>query len=135
KIIIIIGNQDLTAGEKFAKYLYNSTPHITENQKLLLKQYQDKHNSKKIKATHVEPVSPDKSLDTGNRNFIITGALALGKIDEVDKNCYWRLSGLLIKCINEEFQTCNNLFQNPSLVTSMGTWGDETPIKPMKIMH
>lgn len=134
-IIIITGNKDLTAGDKFAKHFYNAIPQIPTAQKILLKQYEDKYESQRVGATHVEPISPDSELDTGNKNPIIVGALLLGKTNQVDTNCYWRLSNLLIKCSNNEDTSCDLLFQNPDNVVFTGKWANEKPIKVMEIIR
>lgn len=134
KVVIITGDKDRTAGDKFAKGFYNTTPQIPRSQKLFLNQYKDKYESEKIGATHVEPISPDSELDTGNKNIIIIGVLLLGKINQVDTNCYWRLSNLLIHCSTGANSNCDSLFQDVDNVTFMGKWANKKRIRPMEMM-
>jgi len=129
RILCITGNRDKTAGTRFARHIMRSTPQIHPSNKLWLHQYGDKYQDHKISATHVAPVSIDRQLDSGNRNLIICGALALGKTDEVDQYAYWRLTRKFLAACRQP----GPAYLPPlSEWTWMGQWG-ERPIRHLEV--
>lgn len=128
KVILVTGNKDFTAGSKFARHFYNTTPQL--KQKVMLTQYGDRNEFERIGSVHKEPISPDFNLDTGNRNLIIVGALMLGRIDQVDKYAYWKITEVMNNCVSS--RSCS--ITPESIPTYMGQWSDNKPIRPMEIV-
>ncbi len=127
KLLLITGDKDLTAGNKFARYLYEHSSQIEE--KVLVEHYDDRNNYEKVKSDHTSPISPDRALDTGNRNVVIRGALSIGKIDQVDRHAYWVPTLRVLGSIAHE-----ETLSSSSIPTYMGQWADHTPVKPLKII-
>ena len=101
RILMITGTRDRAAGDKFAKYLHARTPKVESKNKHYFRLHRSLHEGKKINPGHKDPVAPDPSLDTGNKNMVIRGSYWFCKIDAADRLVYWRLSEALIQSVNE----------------------------------
>lgn len=84
-ITIIVGENDMTVGQKFGEYLFEKLDHL--NNKSLI--YQNSFEAMKLTSSHYEPYSIDTTFDIGHRNFTSNKAFNVSKLDEVDTKIYW----------------------------------------------
>lgn len=131
RIVCVTGNKDNVASDRFTKLILSTTSQIPSEQKLWLEQFKFKFGRNKIGARHSEPISVDKKFDAGNRNIIISGSFLIGKTDEVDRNCYWRLTTFLL----EKLDVFPYEFEKDSKeLVSMGHWG-KVPIRTLEVEY
>jgi predicted alpha/beta hydrolase family esterase len=131
KIVCVTGNKDKVASNNFTQLILSTTSQISYEHKLWINQFEYQLGESEIGSSHSEPISIDKKFDSGQRNLVVSGSFIKGKTDEVDRNCYWRLTNLLLEkasIIHSEFD------KNSENLISMGYWG-QLPIKPLEVKY
>lgn len=128
-LIAVTGRTDFVVGKWHARQAYRKSKQIPHDRKVWLHQVPSRRKFRILDATHVEPISPDKAFDTGNRNWIIWGALWLGNENNVDSNVYYRLTNYMIEVASDSSAVID---KNSPELTYTGTWKGR-PLRPLVI--
>ena len=128
-LIAITGKNDFIVGKWHARLAYRKSKNIPENRKVWLHQVPTRRRFRIFDATHIEPVSPNKAVDTGNRNWIIWGAMWLGDENYVDSNVYYRLTNYMIELASDSTLVID---KNSTALTDVGLWKGK-PLKSLKV--
>lgn len=131
KIVCVTGNKDNVASKRFTKHIISTTSHLSVGNKLWLNQFEYRLGKNKIGSRHSEPISVDKKFDSGQRNIVVSGSFVIGKTNEVDRNCYWRLTHLLLE---KSTSDQSEFDKNSENLVSMGYWG-KAPIRPLEVEY
>lgn len=100
KTLVITAKEDYLTGQSYARKLYAQIRHLPETNKLWLEYHSTRLHGKRLVAGHVNPISPDRDLDTGNRNFFIWWSLNLCRIGYIDHYVYYECSSRLLDSIS-----------------------------------
>ena len=128
RLAILVGADDGTVGEKFGRHLFDVTTSV--NERIFLRQFEDRHDEARISASHYEPYSIYQDFDNGHRNFTAKKALRLSALNLVDLG-YWKVfdlmfwTGLLDLDLSIEDQK--------RILSSLGNWQDGVPVKRMEV--
>jgi hypothetical protein len=130
-LLIHVNNDDYVVGDEFALKVFNEA--IDTPNRNLLRQFEDPHGTPPLEAHHNQTYSLDTEFDSGVRNFTANRALRISTEDAVDYYGYWKLFDALLDC-SRKGQNCQYAFGGTAEQTSLGSWSDGTPIKPMEAM-
>jgi hypothetical protein len=115
-MLIIVGEEDATAGNFSAKIIFKETPQIPLSNKDYIIQVTDNYGSPDIKADHMAPVCLPRFLSNS--------------VDAMDYYSTWKLFDALTDYAfyNQNFEYC---FGNTPEQRFMGIWSDGTPVKEL----
>lgn len=130
-LLVIVGEDDYVVGEEFGRLVFETA--INTPQRNLIVQRRDTSNLRRwILATHSEPYAYDLDFDTGLRNYTANRVLMSARLNEVDFNCYWKLSDALL-AYTRTGTYGEVAFGNTASQRSLGFWPDGRPIKEMEV--
>ena len=132
KMLIVVSERDYVVGSEFGKLVFVTAKNTPERN--LIFQQQDYDGDRWIGATHSEPYCYDMDFDTGVRNYTAKRVLYTSKTNEVDFNCFWKLSDALV-AYTREGKHKNIAFGNTPEQRYMGQWGNQKPIKELTVFE
>lgn len=131
-MLIVVGEDDYVVGDEFGRLVFETAVN-TPNRNLILQRRDTTHFKRWILATHSEPYAYDLDFDTGIRNYTAKRVLMTARLNEVDFNCYWKLTDALIAYTrtgkHREFA-----FGNTPLQRYLGVWPDGRPIRELDVL-
>ena len=125
RIVCVSGQNDRTAGDRFAKHIIRNSPGVSPNNKIHFSIRSYRNKGEKIGSTHEEPVCPNNSLKASNLNPVILGAEVIGKTDLADSLIFWRIADHLISGKTGDLES----------LRTIGKWNDGTPIGDLLIVR
>lgn len=132
KLVIVVGDRDLTVGEKLGRLIYNTSDSVSN--KLLLRQHTVKYASAKIKSSHYEPysITSDPEYNFIKENYTSKRALNESEVNVVDFFGYWYLTDALIEeCLSH--QTKKSIFELTEFQDDL-QWSDGTPLDLFEVI-
>lgn len=145
-ILAVSGDEDIEAGDVFAKKLLDETPHIPSANINLVTLRSDYHGKPPLVADHASPSAPLDSYDAirnsqRRERFVkrliekVAGYLLPGpEVDALDYYGYWKLFDALCETAfygkNREYALGNTTQQR-----YMGEWSDGTPVKELVVTN
>lgn len=132
KMLIVVSERDYVVGSEFGKLVFMTATNTKERN--LVFQQQDHNGERWIGASHSEPYCYDMDFDTGVRNYTAKRVLYTSKVNEVDYNCFWKLSDALI-AYTREGKYKQIAFGNTPEQRYMGKWSNQQPIKELQIIE
>lgn len=129
-LLIIVGEDDYVVGYEFGKLVFETAVR-TPNRNFVMHR-RDTDGQRWIQASHAEPYCYDLDFDNGVRNYTALRVLQVGRLDEVDFNCYWKLGDALLE-YSRTGRYGDVAFGNTPAQRSMGHWANGQPIRPLDV--
>lgn len=129
-LLVIVGEDDYVVGYEFGKLVFETAIH-TPNRNFIMHR-RDTDGQRWIQASHAEPYAYDLDFDTGVRNYTALRVLQVGRLDEVDFNCYWKLGDALLEHTRHG-RWSEVAFGNSPTQRYLGQWADGSPIRPLEV--
>lgn len=131
-LLVIVGEDDYVVGAEFGSLVYKTAIN-TPNRNLILQRRDTTNMRRWILATHSEPYAYDLDFDTGIRNYTAKRVLMTARLNEVDFNCYWKLTDALI-AYTRTGQYRDVAFGNTPAQRFLGLWPDGRPMKELEVL-
>ncbi len=129
-LLIIVGEDDYVVGYEFGKQVFETAVHTPMRNFIMHRR--DTDGLRWIQASHAEPYAYDLDFDTGVRNYTALRVLQVGRLDEVDFYCYWKLGDALLE-YTRHGRWGEVAFGNTAEQRFMGHWPDGRPIRPLEV--
>lgn len=128
RLMIVVGNDDYTVGQKFGEFVFNSA--VNTPARALLWQFASQNDTLEVTASHYEPYSLDAAFDNGIENFTSKRATRLARTDWVDREGYWKVFDMLVA---RNPSRASQAFSGEELdaFAHLGVWPDNTPLRRM----
>lgn len=130
KLLIVVGEDDYVVGYEFGKRVFETAVHTPHRNFIMHRR--DTNGQRWIQASHAEPYCYDLDFDTHVRNYTALRVLQVGRLDEVDFYCYWKLGDALLE-YSRTGRYGDVAFGNTPAQRYMGKWPDGQPIRPLSI--
>jgi acetyl esterase/lipase len=132
-LVIVTGEHDLVVGDQLGGLIFMTA--VNTPNRNFVKHYRtvSPDSTKVVAASHSEPYCYDLDFDTGIRNYTAKRVLFMSRLNEIDFNCYWKLSDALI----EYTRTGKNrqyAFDNTPEQRYLGVWPDGTNMRELRVL-
>lgn len=131
-LLVVVGEDDYVVGEEFGRLVFETAVN-TPNRNLIVQRRDTTNYKRWILATHSEPYAYDLDFDIGVRNYTAKRVLMTSRLNEVDFNCYWKLSDALI-AYSRTGQYGDVAFGNTPRQRYLGLWPDGRPIRELEVI-
>lgn len=131
QLLITTSENDPIVGDEFGLKVFHTATRVVRRN--LVRQFSDDHGWPAITSGHNEVYGLDEQFDSGVRNYSANKALRMAKVNPIDYSGYWKLGDALLDC-SRYGKNCNIAFGNTPEQTSLGTWSDGTPVKPLSVL-
>ncbi|MFN0035051.1 MAG: chlorophyllase/cutinase-like alpha/beta fold protein [Saprospiraceae bacterium] len=131
-LLVVVGEDDVIVGGEFGYRVFQTAVN-TPNRNFIVHRRDTTNARRWILATHSEPYAYDLDFDTGVRNYTAKRVLMVGRLNEVDFNCYWKLADALI-AYTRTGQYGDVAFGNSARQRFLGLWPDGRPMKEMEVI-
>jgi pimeloyl-ACP methyl ester carboxylesterase len=129
QLVVIVGDEDHTVGQKFGVGVYESAIHTPA--RALLWQFACAGDSSEVSSSHYEPYAIDTTFDNGIDNLTTRRALRVGRTDQIDHQGYWKVFDMLKGRVSASVQGAYTL-RELEMMSDLGYWPNKTPLRKME---
>jgi pimeloyl-ACP methyl ester carboxylesterase len=131
-LLVVVGEDDYVVGDEFARLVFETA--VNTPQRNFVVQRRDTTGHRRwLLATHSEPYAYDLDFDTGVRNYTARRVLLTSRLNEVDFNCYWKLSDALME-YTRHGRYGDVAFGNTPQQRFLGLWPVGRPIRELEVI-
>jgi len=133
-LLVVVGADDHFAFENLGLHVYDAALHVPAVNKNVLELETDRHGAPALVANHFAPAAPAHAHEPRRDPALFAEFEHAGAIDAMDWYGTWKLFDSLSDCAFFG-RECDIALGGSAAQTSMGTWSDGTPVKPMRVLR
>ena len=134
RLLVVVGADDHFAFEQLGLRIYDATVQVPPASKNVLELQTDRHGAPALVANHFAPAAPANAHAPRRDPSLFAEFEHAGAIDAMDWYGTWKLFDALGDCAFHD-RECEVALGGSSAQTSMGTWSDGVPVKPMRVLR
>jgi hypothetical protein len=134
RLLVVVGADDHFAFEQLGLRVYDAAVHVPAANKNVLELQTDRHGAPALVANHFAPAAPANAREPRRDPALLAEFEHAGAIDAMDWYGTWKLFDALSDCAFYS-RDCDVALGGSAAQTSMGTWSDSVPVKPMRVLR
>lgn len=133
RLLLVVGDFDLLAGDRFARAIWERTAQIPEDQKNAVRLVSDDYGTPRLSANHSAPQAPGGTWPGAEPDALLGGVWE-GSVDALDYYGYWKLLDALMSCTFEG-RWCSHVMGSGEPLRAMGRWSDGRRVNEAAVVH